>query len=375
MSNNTHITVVIKSILILMLILLNSNMIFASDYKEINSIITDDDFNEIQKVLDEDIEYSFKEVFIDIFTGKDISDFNFIVFLSDFLLRECRKYTGLFVKIIVIAILQSILSNLKTSLELKSVSNLCTYVIYTVFIITIIEVIGDSMSIIGTYLDFIVQFVYALIPVYVSVLSFNLQVSTALTLSPIILFYSNVVLHFYKNILLNIVYVFSIMNLINILTEKSILDNFIEISLKLIRAFIKYVTIGFIGIISLMGVYAPISSNLAVKTGKYFIKGVPIVGNTLESAMDTYSLLGDVTKNTFVTTVVIFSLLYAFIYIVQVVIKNLVLYASSIVVSVVTDKKITRAINNSIKFLEIYIAIGFSTFIFVSYSIIVIIFI
>ncbi len=357
-----------------------TSMVFASSvYEEIENVINFEEVEKIDNVIyqQEHFNLSIQDIFENLILG-NYDEYTFSEFLSQISLsfkNSINTLISLFTNIILIVVLQGFLGAVASSFKTKSVAKIGSYIIYIAFLTSIISIIYDLVVNTTSYLSFASDFTFALIPLYTSILTLNLKVTTATVMAPIILILSKVIIYLYSNILVNLVYIFSVVNLINLITEKDILNNYINISIKLIKSVVKYCTQGYILLISLIGIGTPIANTLLLKTSKYAVKSVPVIGNTLGSAMDSMTLLGDTTKRGFVVAIIIISIVILINYLIKIFLTNLVFYLASIVISPVAEKNIIKALNTSITFFEILISICVSTAVMITYSMLIILFI
>ncbi len=371
---------IIIFITFILLIGLFSRDVQASEiYEDIQSTIDIEGFENVDTLLqNEDIDgLSITNIFEKVIIG-DYEDFSFRNIYKDivsYIKKDINKHIRLFSNIILIVILQGVLGNISSSFKSKGVSKIGSYVIYIAFITSIIQVIKETVILTSSYLTFGSEFTLALMPIYASILAINLKVTTATVVAPIILALSKIIIYLYSHILVNLIYIFAVINLINLITEKNILSNYIKVAVKGIKGVIKYSTRGYILLMSLVGIGTPIANNIALKTGKYVVKGIPVIGNTLGSAMDSMTLVGDVSKRGFVFAVIIISVVILLNYVVKIFITNMVLYISSIVISPVAESNTINALNTCSIFFEMLISICVSASIMITYSVLILLFV
>ncbi|MFV0518785.1 MAG: stage III sporulation protein AE [Lachnospirales bacterium] len=347
------------------------------DISSFNQVIGEDESENIQEVLDEgEYKLDFTEIIENVFFGEKLLDFEYLFnYFKNILITAFNECVKLLISFIVIALLQAFLLNLSESFKSKGIASLSTYIVYSAFIAIVINSINTAIIIALDYLDFASNFTLALIPAYMSILTFTLKITTATTIAPVLFFLVRVIINFYSKVFINIIYIFAVLNLINLLSEKDFLKNFIDIGLKGIKTIIKYTTIFFMAIISLIGIGTPITSNILTKTGQYALKSVPVIGNTIGSAVDTMLSLGEASTKVFVFAIVFISIVILLSYIIKIFILNLIFYISSFLITTIGDTKIINALNRSTAFFELIISICVSTAIMFTYCIIILLFI
>ncbi len=366
-----------KIIIILLFVFCLFNVVPVFGMENFSQVVSEENTNNIESVLEgQGVDLSFEEVINSVFLGENFLDFGFLFSsLTKLVKEEFFSYFKMLINIVMIALLQGFLGNLSESFKSKSISSLCTYLVYTAFIAIIINSINDAIIIATDYIAFCQDFTLALVPAYVSLLTFTLNITTASIIAPVILFFAKFILQVYASIFINLIYILAVMNLINLLSEKDMLKNFIDLGVKGLKFAIKYSTIGFMAIISLIGIGSPIGTTFFTKTGQYALKSVPVIGNTLGSALDTMLALGDVSKKAFVFAILFISIFILLTYLIRIFIMNFVLYASSFIITTIGEKKIIKALNTSATFFELLISICISSALMFTYSIVILLFV
>ncbi len=363
--------------LLFTIIFLNGNIYGSNVIDEVSEVIDMEDLKNIDNVINQrGIEnLNVTDIFKKVLLGENYNFLDALNEIKNIVYNDYKGYVNILTNIMLITILQGFLGNISESFKSKNVAKIGTYVIYVAFITSVITTIYETVRITSDYLSFASDFTLSLVPIYVSILGLNLKVTSATSLAPIILFLSKLIIHLYSNVILNLIYIFSIMNLINLIAEKQILNNYIKIGIKVIKAVIKYLTQGYIFVISLVGIGSPIANNLITKTGKYAVKSVPIIGNTLGSAMDSMLLIGDSTKRGFVFAIVLVSIIILLLYIIKIFVINIIFYIASIICSPVAEGNIIKALNTSSVFFEMLISVCVSTAFMITYTMLIILFV
>ncbi len=335
------------------LMLLNSYVVYAND-DVINEALEVYDFSEINPVLSNNIglDISVEKIVRDILVGKiDISVKDISNYIIDSFQQQYRQIMTVFFDLFILGISSAFIQNLTNSVKPKSTSSMGNYVCYIVLIHMLATSLTEIMLISTTFLSFIEDFTTATIPILMGTLAFSGYLGTLYFVQPILVVLSYIISYLFKNILIQFIFVIGIIEIVNGITSKELLSNFCDIGNKIIKWCLRSVAIGYIGILSLVKIGAPISDNLVKKGAKAAVGAVPVVGNTLKSAVDTVSMVADATSNALTFAIVVVVIIYGLNYFISLLAYNVIFTISYVLIEPIADKNIVKAIKSLTKYI------------------------
>ncbi len=355
-------------ILVFVLTLFNCNLVYATD-----DIVTQSldayDFKEINSVISNDtaLDISLEKVIKDILVGKVDLDFEDI---SNYLLEsfqaQYRQIITVFFDLFILGISSAFIQNLTNSVKPKSTSSMGNYVCYIVLIHMLATSLSEIMLISTTFLSFIEDFTTATVPLLMGTLALSGYLGTLYFVQPVLVLLSYIISFIFKNILIQFIFVIGIIEIVNGITSKDLLSNFCNIGNKIIKWCLGTVAVGYIGLLSLVKIGAPISDNLVKKGAKAAVGSLPVVGNTLKSAVDTVAMVTDATSNALAFGIVIIILIYSLSYFISLLAYNVIFTISYILIEPIADKNIVKAIKSLTKYIGYMMSIfGVSVFLLI----------
>ncbi len=361
-------------ILVFIFILGDYSLVYGTE-DIINQSLEAYNFEEIDTVLTNNVglNLSFEEIVKGIIMGEmnfSLEDIGNYVLES--LHDEYLKIATLFFDLFILGVSSAFIQNLTNSVKPKATSSMGNYVCYIVLIHMLATSLTDIMLISTTFFNFIADFTQATIPILLGTLAFSGYIGTMYFVQPVLVALTYIVNYLFRNVLIQFIFVIAIIEIINGVTSKDLLANFCDLGNKVIKWCLKIVTVGYIGVISLVKIGAPISDNLVKKGTKAAVGALPVVGNTLKSAVDTVNIVADATSNALIFGLVIIIIVYALSYFISLIAYNLVFTVAYIVIDPIAEKNIVKAIKSITKYIGYLMSVfGVSIFLFIVTVIIV----
>ncbi len=356
-----------------------SNSVETSLEENINSSLEVYDFGEVDTVLRNESntglfsDLTFEGIIKGVITGdislkpSDIYDY----VLEEFS-KQYKNLAILFFDLFIIGIASAFIQNLTNSVKPKSTSAMGNYVCFIVLIHLLVKSLYDIMDIVVEFLNYIGSFTEAMMPIVLGTMAFSGYVGTAYFVQPCLVALTYIISSLFKNVLVNFIFVIAIIEIINGVTSKDLLSSFTDIGNKIIKWSLRTISVGYMTVLSLIKIGGPISDNLIKKGTKSVVSAIPVVGNTLGSAVDTVGIVADTTSNAILFALVLFCLLYGLSYIISLVSYNILFSVSTVVLEPITDKSIVKAIKCLTKYIGYFLSVfGVSMFLFI-FSVIVV---
>ncbi len=341
--------------------------------ENINSALEVYDFDGVDSVISKENDIGlFGDIsFIDIVKGAITGDISLKPSdVYDYIVEEFSKQyknlAVLFFDLFIIGIASAFIQNLTNSVKPKSTAAMGNYVCFIVLIHVLVKSLYDIMGIVTDYLNYVGSFTEAMMPIVLGSMAFSGYIGTAYFVQPMLVVLTYVISTLFKNVLVNFIFVMAVIEIINGVTSKDLLSSFCDIGNKFIKWSLRTISVGYMTILSLIKIGGPISDNLIKKGSKSLVTAIPVVGNTLGSAVDTVGIVADATSNAILFALVLFCLLYGLSYIVSLVSYNILFSVATVVLDPITDKSIVKAIKCLTKYIGYFLSVfGVSMFLFI----------
>lgn len=232
------------------------------------------------------------------------------------LFNEIYQQIYSFKRIIFIIIISALLKNINSSFKGKSISELSFYICYMVMVFTIMEVFSiEARMVIDVIFD-MSDFVKVVLPSFVAIQTINGQVSESVIIAPFIFATSQFIMLIIKNIVIPAITSVTILEMINNLSDKSLLNHLTELFKDIISVGMRGIAFIFIAVLSLQKIGSGTINGMFGKTIKNTVSAVPVVGSIMTSAVETATgmtrLLGNGVSVVAIIVVVIIALIPIF---------------------------------------------------------------
>ncbi|MFZ5985782.1 MAG: stage III sporulation protein AE [Bacillota bacterium] len=203
------------------------------------------------------------------------------------LFKEIYLNINILIKLIVLVILCAVLKNLQTSFLNKSVGELAFYICYIVLVSILLVSFNTAIKAGIEIIDAMVNFMYASIPVLITLLISSGNFTSGGVLQPLLITIVQVSATIIKNIFIPLIILSTIISVVDNISEK--------IQISRLGGFLKHITswsLGliltlFVAIVSLQGSLGAVVDGVTGKTAKFAIGAfIPIAGKYLADAAD-----------------------------------------------------------------------------------------
>jgi len=219
--------------------------------------------------------------------------------LGSLFLKEVAASGAFLGQLIVLAVICLILNNLKNAFDKGNIAILSNGVVYLVLIGLAIGSFSIAVSVATKAMDSMSSFLYALMPLLMTLLAAIGGLTTVSVINPMILAAISIMMFLMKNIIFPLIYFSAILRLVSNISPNFNVDKmaglFKDISLGIMSVCLTV----FIAFLGLSGLASASMDGLAVKAAKS-ATGVfiPIVGKSLADALDSVLGTALVLKNT-----------------------------------------------------------------------------
>ncbi|MBU5426667.1 stage III sporulation protein AE [Tissierella pigra] len=260
---------------------------------------------ELEKIVEDTIkeneilpQFNVREFLINLVKGnvslslKDIGKGLYQIFF-----KEIRTSLILLAKILVITLISSILTNLQSTFENTSVSELANYISYVLIAILVISSFNQVMDLAKGTIDKMVGFMQAILPVLLTLLTAASGPNTKILFHPMIIMTVNLIGILIKTIILPLIFFSFIISIISNISSRAEFSKLSELGRQVITLIITGALTLFIGIITIYGLGTKIDG-ITIRTAKFAIdKFIPIVGGFLSDAVDAVVGCSAILKN------------------------------------------------------------------------------
>lgn len=293
--------------IILIVSLMFSTVAYAEDSKEniLDEQIDILNIKGIEKILEDTIDdnelaikFDTKDFVTKLIKGKISLNFNDIGrALGRLFFKELGTSLVLLAKIFVITLISSILTNLQSSFESGSVSELANYISYVLIGILVISSFSQAMELATVTIFKMVSFMQVILPILLTMLIAVSGPNTRTLFHPMIITVVNLIGILVKNVILPLISFSFVISIISNISNKIEFSKLSELAREIIGFIITGALTLFIGIITIYGLSSKIDG-LTIRTAKFAVdKFIPIVGGFLSDAVEAVVGCSAILKN------------------------------------------------------------------------------
>ncbi|MDY5913275.1 MAG: stage III sporulation protein AE [Inconstantimicrobium porci] len=277
-----------------------------------------------------------------------ISASTIIDLISKNLFKELYVCVKIMISIIVIAIISALLKNIEDSFTGSSIANIAFYSCYVLIILLLTKNFVSSVNIAKSAIKDITDFMSAIMPVLILLITTAGGISQAATLDPIVAAAVTITPRIYMDIILPLILMSFVLCFVNNIST--------EHKVEQLAKFIKQITLWlqgiiltvFVGLITIRSMTASTFDAVTLKTAKFAVDNfIPIVGKAISDSISTVAGYALLLKNAFgvLGLIIILSmLLFPVIKIISIVI---VYKISAAIIEPIVDKRIVNCISSA----------------------------
>lgn len=261
--------------------------------------------DELEKVLDDTIKenqvlpkLNAKDILLSLIKGDfSLDSKDLLKSLSKLFFQELTVSLGLLAKILAITLISSILTNLQSTFENSSISELANYITYVLIAILVISSFSQAMDLAKVTIDKMVGFMQIILPILLTLLTVTGGPNTRILFHPMILMTVNLIGVLIKSIILPLIFFSFIISIISNISNRVEFSKLSELGRQVITFIITGALTLFIGIITIYGLGSKMDG-LTIRTAKFAIdKFIPIVGGFLSDAVEAVVGCSGILKN------------------------------------------------------------------------------
>lgn len=271
----------------------------------------------------------------------------FVNRLLHFLLREFQQNLGLLLKLAILIIICALFKNIQSSFLNESISEIAFFVSYIIIISILLVSFSTTVKIGTDIIDEMIGFMYATLPVLITLLVSGGNITTGGIFQPVMLMAVEVVATIIRNVFIPLIFLSTVLTIVNNISDK--------IQLTKLAAFMKQITnwalvtimTVFILIVSLQGSLGAVVDGVTSKAAKFAIGTfIPVIGKTLSDAADTVIGCTLLIKNAAGVAALLGIVVICIVPLLKIISLVALYKAASALLEPISEKRITNCIND-----------------------------
>lgn len=337
-----------KIIFIIIFIVIFNKDTYASDY--ISQGLDSLNIEQYDTIINNNIynsDFKFSSLIEDISSGKGLK-FNIINILNYILkavFEEIFLNSKIIKNVILIAILASFFKILTESFKNQNVAEIGFYTTYMVIAMLLATSFNIVIDILYNTVNSISNIINSIMPMLVGLLFMSGAPTNGTIFSSFILTTLSLLSTLIKNFFIPLISATVILNIINYITPKEVLNKLIDFLKWFINFSLRSLAMGLGFIISLQRIGAPILNGVVNKTAKTFISFVPVVGDAMMGAIDSIMHFVGLLKSGIGIAILITILACSIVPIIKLISLILIYKITAILIEPITDRRITSCVD------------------------------
>lgn len=352
-------------ITIILLLLLNSTSVSASDrmlHEEQDNEDTstedyltyyeDFDYADIQSAIDNVLvskgSFDFKDyVGKLISSGEGISAKGAIGDLFTAFGKEFDANRSALFKLIMIAIVAAVFTNFTNVFNNNQVGETSFYITYLLLFTTITGTFATATAVASGAISAVLSFMKALIPTYFMSIAFCSTKATTLFFYEGALVLITIVDVVLVRVMIPLVNIYMVITLVNNLAKEDFLSKLAELLESIIKWSMRTLFIAVVGFNTIQGLIVPASNSLKKSLAIKFTKAIPGIGNSLNSVAETVMGAGTLIKNAIGVTGLVVIILICVVPLIKLIITMLIYKVGVAIVQPISDKRVITCISGA----------------------------
>ncbi|WP_250277674.1 stage III sporulation protein AE [[Clostridium] colinum] len=337
-----------KIILIIICILGFYKPAYANEH--LSEALNNLEIEQYDTIINENIyksDFKFSQVVKNILSGKGL-DFNIsdiINYLIKTIFEEIFTNSKIIKNVILIAFLSAFFKILTESFKNQSVAEIGFYTTYMVIAMLLTTSFNIVVEILYSTIDSISNIINGIMPMLIGLLFMSGASTSATIFSSFILTSLSILSFFMKNMFIPLIASTAILNIINYITPKEVLNKLIDFLKWLINFSLRGLAIGLGFIISIQRIGAPVLNGAINKTAKTFISFVPVVGDAITGAVDSIMHFVGLLKSGIGIGILIAILICSIVPIIKLIGIILIYKITAVLIEPISDRRITSCVD------------------------------
>lgn len=336
-----------KIIFVIIFALFFTQKAYANDY--ITEGLESLNIEQYDTIINDNIyksDFKFSKMLKDILSGDlDFNVFNIINYVVQAVFEEIFVNSKIVKNIILIGFLSAFFKILTESFKNQSVSEIGFYTTYMVVASLLATSFNIVVEILHQTISSISNIINGVMPMILGVLFMSGATGSATIFSGFILTALSILSYFMKNMFVPLIASTAILNIINYITPKEVLNKLIDFLKWLVNFSLRSLAIGLGFIISMQRIGVPVLNGVVNKTAKTFISFVPVVGEAITGAVDSIMYFASFLKSGVGIAILISIIICAIVPIIKLVAIVLIYKITAILIEPIADRRITSCVD------------------------------
>ncbi|MVX64857.1 stage III sporulation protein AE [Clostridium chromiireducens] len=259
--------------------------------------------------------------------------------------KEVKSVLKLVVSIVTIAIICSLLKNLQDAFSDESISQVAFYACYALIIIVLSKSFIISISVAKDVIANISDFMSALLPVLVTMITLAGGITQATTLDPIVLGAVVFIPKLYSNIIIPMILMGFVLEFANNISSEHKITNLCKLFKQVTIWFQGIIVTIFIGLLTIRGITSTTIDAVTLKTAKFAVDNfIPIVGKAFSDAIASVAGYSLIIKNAISSIGLVVIILILIHPLIKLVLITFIYKLSAAIVEPISDPRITKSL-------------------------------
>lgn len=260
--------------------------------------------------------------------------------------KEVGSVLALALSLISIAIISTLIKNLQDSFKNNGISEVAFYACYVILVMILSKSFLIAISVAKDAIYQISDFMGAVLPILVSMISLSGGVVEATTLDPIVMSSVLIIPRIYTYLIIPLILIGFVLQFANNLSNEHKIDNFCKLIKQITLWMQGFIVTAFVALLTIRGMSTSTLDAVTVKTTKFAIDNfVPIVGKAFSDAISSVAAYSLVIKNAISAVGLVVILLMIIYPIIKIVLMSFIYKLSAALIEPMCDKRITSCIS------------------------------
>lgn len=259
--------------------------------------------------------------------------------------KEVKSVLKLSLSIVTIAIICSLLKNLQDAFSEESISEVAFYACYALIIIILSKSFIISISVAKEVIANISDFMSALLPILITMISLSGGITSAATLDPIVLGAVVFIPKIYSSIIIPMILMIFVLEFANNISTEHKITNLCKLFKQVTIWFQGIIVTIFIGLLTIRGITSTTMDAVTLKTTKFAVDNfIPIVGKAFSDAITSVAGYSLIIKNAISTIGLVIVILILLHPLIKLILIAFIYKLSAALVEPISDSRITKSI-------------------------------
>jgi len=259
--------------------------------------------------------------------------------------KEVKSVLKLVLSIVTIAIICSLLKNLQDAFSDESISQVAFYACYALIIMMLSKSFIISISVAKEVITNISDFMSALLPVLITMISLAGGITSAAMLDPIVLGAVVFIPKVYSNIIIPMILMGFVLEFANNLSVEHKITSLCKLFKQVTIWFQGIIVTVFIGLLTIRGITSTTIDAVTLKTAKFAVDNfIPIVGKAFSDAITSVAGYSLIIKNAISSIGLIVVILILLHPLIKLILITFIYKLSAALIEPISDSRITKSL-------------------------------